>query len=193
MESLTMAEGGVSNNENGESKKVSITEEEKPDVATIRRKMLEESNLADKIDNFMDENDMECIRHVQEAEKCIHKLEQSQQKYRSLHKELIHPNRWTIHRSAFHTDISKMYNTIQLRREHWVFEQYLWENSLDPAKQCQDKVIKTIISRVHSSRSQAERALRMTTEISRCRYPQIYEIISRHIYVDCIQRMRCST
>ena len=42
MESLTMAEGGVSDNENGESKKVSITEEEKPDVATVRRKMLEE-------------------------------------------------------------------------------------------------------------------------------------------------------
>ena len=80
-----------------------------------------------------------------------------------------------------------MYNTIQLRREHWVFQQYLWENSLDPAKQCQDKVIKTIISRVRSSGSQAERALRMTTEISRYRYPQIYEIISRHIYVDdCI-------
>ena len=32
---------------------------------------------------------MECIRHdVQEAEKYINKLEQSQQKYRSLHKEL---------------------------------------------------------------------------------------------------------
>ena len=41
---------------------------------------------------------------------------------------------WTIHRSAFHVDISKMYNTIQLRREHWVFQRYLWENFLDPAK-----------------------------------------------------------
>ena len=26
--------------------------------------------------------------------------------------------RWTIHRSAFHTDIRIMYSTIQLRREH---------------------------------------------------------------------------
>ena len=77
LESLTIAEGIVSDNENGESKKVSMTEEENPDVATIRRKMLEESNLADEIDNFMDENDMECIRHdVQEPEKCIKKLEQ---------------------------------------------------------------------------------------------------------------------
>ena len=50
--------------------------------------MLEELNLADEIDNFMDENDMECIRHdVEEAEKCINKLEQLQQKYRSFHKE----------------------------------------------------------------------------------------------------------
>ena len=89
LESFTMAEGVVSYNENGESKKVSMTEEENPDVVTIRRKMLEESNLADEIDNFMDENDIECIRHdVQEPEKCIKKLEQLRQQYRNLHKEL---------------------------------------------------------------------------------------------------------
>ena len=89
LESVTMAKGGVSDNENGESKEVSMSEEEKPDVATIRRKMLEKSNLADEIDDFMDENDMECIRHdVQEAEKYINKLEQLRQEYRSLHKEL---------------------------------------------------------------------------------------------------------
>ena len=89
LESLTMAEGVVSYNENGESKKVSMTEEENPDVVTIRRKMLEESNLADEIDNFMDENYIECIRHdVQEPEKCIKKLEQMRQQYRNLHREL---------------------------------------------------------------------------------------------------------
>ena len=76
LESLTMAEDSVSDNENGESKKVSMSEE-KPYVAKIRRKTLEESNLADEIDDFMDKNDLECIRHdVQEAEKCINKLEQ---------------------------------------------------------------------------------------------------------------------
>ena len=92
LESLTMAEGGVNNNENGESKKESTSEEIKPDVARVRRKMLEELNLADEIDNFMDENDMECIRHdVEEAEKCINKLEQLQQKYRSFHKEWNQP------------------------------------------------------------------------------------------------------
>ena len=91
---------------------------------------------------------------------------------------------WTIYRSAFHTDIIKMYSTILIRREHWVFQQYLWENSLDPAKQCQEKVIKTIMYGVCWSGNQAERKLRMTTEISRSRYPQIYEIISRGIYVD---------
>ena len=74
LESLTMAESGVSDNENGESKKVLMSEKEKPDVATIRRKMLEESNLEDDIDNFIDKNDMECIIHdVQEAEKYIKK------------------------------------------------------------------------------------------------------------------------
>ena len=84
-----MAKGSVSDNENGESKKVSKSEEEKPDAATIRRKILEKSNLADKIVNFMDENDMEFIRHdVQEAEKCFNKLEQLRHEYRSLHKEV---------------------------------------------------------------------------------------------------------
>ena len=74
LESLKMAESGVSDNENGESKKVLMSEKEKPDVATIRRKMLEESNLEDEIDNFIDKNDMECIIHdVQEAEKYIKK------------------------------------------------------------------------------------------------------------------------
>ena len=89
LESLTMAESGVSDNENGESKKVLMSEKEKPDVATIRRKMLEESNLEDEIDNFIDKNDMECIIHdVQEAEKYIKKLEQLRQENRSFHKEL---------------------------------------------------------------------------------------------------------
>ena len=89
LESLTMAKSGVSDNENGESKKVLMSEKEKPDVATIRRKMLEESNLEDEIDNFIDKNDMECIIHdVQEAEKYIKKLEQLRQENRSFHKEL---------------------------------------------------------------------------------------------------------
>ena len=89
LESLTMAESGVSDNENGESKKVLMSEKEKPDVATIRRKMLEESNLEDEIDNFIDKNDMECIIHdVQEAEKYVKKLEQLRQENRSFHKEL---------------------------------------------------------------------------------------------------------
>ena len=89
LESLTMAESGVSDNENGESKKVLMSEKEKPDVATIRTKMLEESNLEDEIDNFIDKNDMECIIHdVQEAEKYIKKLEQLRQENRSFHKEL---------------------------------------------------------------------------------------------------------
>ena len=84
LESLTMAKDGVSDNGNEESKKVSMSEEEKPDVATIRRKMLEKSNLADEIEDFMDENHMECRRHdVQEAEKCINKLAQLRQEYRN--------------------------------------------------------------------------------------------------------------
>jgi len=71
--------------------------------------------------------------------------------------------RWYTYKIAFHTDIRKMYNSIQLKEEHWCFQRYLWENTLDVAKPPEEKVIKTLIYGVKSSGNQAERGLRQTS------------------------------
>ena len=33
--------------------------------------------------------------------------------------------RWSTHKFGFHTDVKKMYNTVQLREEHWCFQRYI--------------------------------------------------------------------
>ena len=50
---------------------------------------------------------------------------------------------WSIHRISFHTDVKKMFNTVQLREEHWCFQTYIWQNELDYKKIPEEKVIKT--------------------------------------------------
>ena len=37
---------------------------------------------------------------------------------------------WTIHKIGFRTDAKIMYNTVQLREEHWSFQRYIWQNEL---------------------------------------------------------------
>ena len=32
---------------------------------------------------------------------------------------------WSTHKIGFHTDVKKMYNTVQLREEHWCFQRYI--------------------------------------------------------------------
>ena len=46
---------------------------------------------------------------------------------------------------ALHTDITKMYNVIKLKPEHWKFQKYFWQPELDPSKEPSEKVIKTLI------------------------------------------------
>ena len=42
--------------------------------------------------------------------------------------------RWSTHKTGFHTDVTKMYNTVQLREEYWLFQRYIWQNELDNRK-----------------------------------------------------------
>ena len=39
--------------------------------------------------------------------------------------------RWYSHEIWFHTDIKKMYNSVQLEAERWCFQRYPWHNVLD--------------------------------------------------------------
>ena len=53
--------------------------------------------------------------------------------------------RWSKHRIGFHTDIKKMYNTVQLRQEDWCLQRYIWQRDLDKSKIPEEKIIKTLI------------------------------------------------
>lgn len=92
--------------------------------------------------------------------------------------------RWSVQPTAIHTDIKKMYNTIKLHKSHWCYQRYLWQNSLDPSKSPEQKVIKTLIYGVKSSSNQAEFALRKIAQLSKEEYPKVNNIVQKDIYVD---------
>ena len=95
--------------------------------------------------------------------------------------------RWFIRPAAFHTDVSKMYNTLKLLDIHWIYQMYLWHPDLDPDVEPVAKVIKTLIYGVKSSGNQAEYGLRKTADLQKEQYPRINEIVQDDIYVDdCI-------
>ena len=95
--------------------------------------------------------------------------------------------RWSIRRIAYHTDISKMYNTVKLSEDNWCLQRYLWTDDLNPNQPPLEKIIKTLIYGVKSSGNQAEHALRKTANHSKDQYPRVNEVISKDVYVDdCI-------
>ncbi|XP_066921417.1 uncharacterized protein [Clytia hemisphaerica] len=77
-----------------------------------------------------------------------------------------------------------MYNSIKLDLCHWGLQRYLWQDSLDPSKTPEEKIIKTLIYGVESSGNQAERGLRETARLLKDEYPEVFQIISNDIYVD---------
>ena len=92
--------------------------------------------------------------------------------------------RWSTHKIGFHTDVKKMYNTVQLREKHWCFQRYIWQNELDNRKIPEEKVIKTLIYGVKSSGNQSERGLRETAHMSAVEFPEVNHIVQKDIYVD---------
>ena len=92
--------------------------------------------------------------------------------------------RWRTHAYAFHSDVQKMYNTVQLREEDWCLQRYIWQENLDPRFIPEEKVIKTLIYGVKSSGNQAEHALRLTANLSMAEFPEVNEIVQNDVYVD---------
>ena len=92
--------------------------------------------------------------------------------------------RWTTRNVGFHTDIQKMYNAVYLKKEHWRYQMYLWNNDLEVGKAPLRKVIKSLIYGVTSSGNLAETALRKLAEMIKDLYPRVFEIIMRDLYVD---------
>uniref|UniRef100_A0A7M6DQR2 Peptidase aspartic putative domain-containing protein n=1 Tax=Clytia hemisphaerica TaxID=252671 RepID=A0A7M6DQR2_9CNID len=75
--------------------------------------------------------------------------------------------RWYTHRSAFHTDVTKMYNSVKLCSDYWCYQRYLWHDTLDINQPPEEKVIKTLIYGVRSSGNQSERGIRQTSSLSK--------------------------
>ena len=95
--------------------------------------------------------------------------------------------RWSMHRVALHTDISKMYNTVQLKQSEWCYQRYIWNEDLNPDKIPEEKVIKTLIYGVRSSGNQAAFGLRKVTQLSQEEFPEVSQTINDDVYVDdCI-------
>ena len=87
--------------------------------------------------------------------------------------------RWYCHEIGFNTDIKKMYDSLQLKEEHWCFQQYIWHYDLDKRKLPDEKVIKTLIYGVKSRGNQSERGLCETARISADEYPEVNDIAQK--------------
>ena len=92
--------------------------------------------------------------------------------------------RWRTHQFGFHSDVAKMYNTVQLREEDWCLQRYIWQENLDPRYIPEEKVIKTLIYGVKSSGNQAEHALRLTASLSKNEFQEANNMIQNDVYVD---------
>ena len=92
--------------------------------------------------------------------------------------------RWLCSTHAFHTDISKMYNTVWLDKAHWRYQLYFWEDELKLGVAPRLKVIKTAIYGVRSSGNVAESGIRKTAELTKTQYPRAYDVMLEDLYVD---------
>ena len=92
--------------------------------------------------------------------------------------------RWQCYKHAFHTDISKMYNTIWLDGSHWRYQLYFWESELKHGVAPRLKVILTAIYGVRSSGNVAASGLQQTAELTKSTHPKAYDVIMEEFYVD---------
>ena len=73
---------------------------------------------------------------------------------------------WSIHKIGFHSNIKKMYNSVNLVEDDCCLQLYIWQKDLDPRKLPEEKVIKTLICGVEPSGNQIERGLQETVRLS---------------------------
>ena len=92
--------------------------------------------------------------------------------------------RWFVKRSAYHTDIRKMYSSVQLDEKDWCYQLYLWHDDLSAHEEPIVKVIKTLIWGVKSSGNQAESALRTVARMHEEETPEASRALLEDTYVD---------
>ena len=86
--------------------------------------------------------------------------------------------------TAVHTDVTKMYNVIKLKPEHWTYQRYKWHKTLDPNEPPEEKFVTTAIYGVTSSGNQAQVGLRETARRQQEQYPEAAKAIINDTYVD---------
>ena len=92
--------------------------------------------------------------------------------------------RWLCYKFAFHTDISKMYNTVWLDESHWRYQLYFWQEDLKHGTEPRLKVIKTAIYGVRPSGNVADSGVKQTAELTKDTHPLAYDAITKQLYVD---------
>ena len=85
---------------------------------------------------------------------------------------------------AVHTDVTKMYNVVRLKPEHWTYQRYKWHETLDPDEVPLDKFILSLIYGVKPSGNQAQVGLRETARRQQEDYPEAADAIINDTYVD---------
>ena len=91
---------------------------------------------------------------------------------------------WRSNIFAFTSDISKMYNSVQLKPEMYRYSLYLFSESLDPSEDIQIWVNKTLMYGLKSAANQATHALRETATLMKEEYPLAHEVIHEKTYMD---------
>ena len=92
--------------------------------------------------------------------------------------------RWTMHKVAFHCDLQTWYNSVDLRKEDWCYQRYLWEETLNPNNPPESKVVTSIIYGVKPSGNLVQRAMLDAAALSKDEFPEAFEVISRDLYAD---------
>ena len=81
-------------------------------------------------------------------------------------------------------DFEQMYNGVLLDEEDWSLQQYLWNDELKEDDPPEVYVATTLTYGVRSSGNQAITGVRLVAEHSREEFPEVYDILTKQIYVD---------
>lgn len=92
--------------------------------------------------------------------------------------------RFRCYTVALHTDIKKMYNVLKMKPDHWTYQRYYWQETLDQSTPPEEKVIMTVIYGARPSGNQATVGLRITAKKQQDEYPAAVQSVIEDSYVD---------
>ena len=92
--------------------------------------------------------------------------------------------KWRSNKYCFTSDISKMYNSLELKPEMYRFSLYLFSESLDPKEDAEVWCNKTLMYGLRSAANQSTCALKRTATLKKDEYPLAYTVIHEQTYMD---------